>query len=126
MVVSGQGPAMYAENFYWQWVCTHCPNGAQSARVWTVQQPTDWPGGRGVGRPLGLPRVRDVLPGWGGLDRITKALEMTGRAACCPLRVCQPTAPNGVRILRGRSLPGRAQNYDMIKAATTGANGVGP
>ena len=21
-----------------------------------------------MGRPLGLPRVRDVLPGWGGLD----------------------------------------------------------
>ena len=68
-------------------VCTHSPNGAESARLWTVQQHTVWPGGRGVGRPLGLPRVRDVLPGRGGLDRTTKAPEPTGRAACCPLRV---------------------------------------
>ena len=73
---------------------------ARSARLWTVQQHTVWPGGRGVGRPLGLPRVRDVLPGRGGLDRTTKAPEPTGRAACCPLRVCQPTAPYGVRPAR--------------------------
>ena len=51
MVVSGQGPAMNAENLYGQWVCTHRPNGAQSARMWTAKQHTDWPGGRGVGRP---------------------------------------------------------------------------
>ena len=149
MVVSGQGPAMYAENCYGQWVCTHCPNGAQSARMWTVQQHTDWPGGRGVGRPLGLPRVRDVLPGRGGLYRTTKAPEPTGRAACCPLRVCQPTAPYGVRLAT-TSVPGcragvRSLRSDQprartvycavgvypavrkstIKAATTGANGAG-
>ena len=34
----------------------------------------------------GLPRVKDVLPGRGGLDRTTKPPEPTGRAACCPLR----------------------------------------
>ena len=33
MEVSGHGPAMYAKNFYGQWVCTHCPNGAQGQHV---------------------------------------------------------------------------------------------
>ena len=28
MVVSGQGPTMYSENFYGQGVCTHCLSGA--------------------------------------------------------------------------------------------------
>ena len=39
------------------------------------------------------PRVRDVLPGQVIFVRILKAPEPTGRAACCPLRFCQPTAP---------------------------------
>ena len=64
MAVSGHGPAMYAENFYGQWVCTHCPNGAQSARMWTVQQHTDWPEERGVAARLETSRSgRTSRPG---------------------------------------------------------------
>ena len=117
-----------------------------SARMWTVQQHTDWPGERCVVRPLGLPRVRDVLPGRGGLERTTKAPEPTGRAACCPLRVCQPTAQCGERLARS-SAPGRRAGMRSLislehgrstarsaftrpcatlRSATTGANGAGP
>ena len=69
MLVSGHRLATYAGNFmYGLWICTHSPNCNVSARMWTVQQRTDWPGWRGVGRPLGLTRVRDVLPGRGAGD----------------------------------------------------------
>ena len=33
-------------------VCTHSPNGAESARMWTVQQHTVWPEERGVAARL--------------------------------------------------------------------------
>ena len=78
---------MYAENFYGQWVCTHCQRSTVSTYVDSSTQTGLVEGRRGGGRPQGLPRVRDVLPGRGGLDRTTKEPEPTSRAACCPLRV---------------------------------------
>ena len=79
-------------------------------------------------------------PSWtagGGLDRTTKAPEPTGRAACCPLRVCQPTAPYGVRpatrgcisLENGRSTARSEYTRPcapLRSPATTGANGAGP
>ena len=58
--------------------------------------------------------------GWRSLgspedDRTTKAPEPTGRAACCPLRVCQPTAPYGARLARS-SAPGRRAGMRSLRS----------
>ena len=53
---------MYAENLYGQWVCTHSPNGAGSARWWTVQQHTVWREERGVAARAGTDRPCCLLP----------------------------------------------------------------
>ena len=55
MVVSGQGPVMYAENFYGQWVCTHCPNGATAQKRAARGHQHYWPEERGVAA-----RLRDL------------------------------------------------------------------
>ena len=52
MVVSGQEPAMYAENLYGQWVCTHCPNGATVQKRAARGTSTLLARGTGCGRPL--------------------------------------------------------------------------
>ena len=53
MMVSGQGPAMHAENLYGQWVCTHCPNGATVQKRAARGTSTLLARGTGCGRPLG-------------------------------------------------------------------------
>ena len=87
MVVSGQGPAMDAKNFYGLWVCTHSPNGAGSARRWTAQQRTVWPEERGAAAHLCDLASGTYFPARVILARILKAPEPTGRTSCCPLRV---------------------------------------
>ena len=54
MLVSGHRPVMYTVNepCTGSGVCTHSPNGAESARLWTVQQHTVWPEERGVAARL--------------------------------------------------------------------------
>ena len=78
------------------------------------------------------------IPARVALTEPPRSRKPTGRAACCPLRVCQPTAPYGVRpaktgtpdchagmrslrsdeprsvscLPRDRSLPDRAHPYD--------------
>ena len=49
MLVSGHRPVMYTVNepCSGSGVSTRCPNEPVSARVWTVQQHTDWPRARG-------------------------------------------------------------------------------
>ena len=64
MVVSGQGPSMYAENLHGQWVCTHCPNGATVQKRAARGTSTLLARGRGVAARLVISRSgRTSRPG---------------------------------------------------------------
>ena len=103
-------------------------------------------GWEGCGRPLGLPRVRDVLPGGGGLDRTTKGAG-TDRPCCLLPTACLKTnstlrretceerharLPCG-EVSSASSTDGPTARSEFTRpcaplrsAVTTGANGAGP
>ena len=103
MVVSGHGPAMYAENLYEQWVCTRFPSGALYRRGTARGTSTLLARGTERGRPLAA--FGDVLPGWVILTRILRRNRQAIPLAVHPygVRLARTSAPGcraGMRSLR--------------------------
>ena len=150
MAVSGHGPAMYAENFYGQWVCTHCPNGAQGQHVCGQYSSTQSGQRNGVWPPACDLKFGTYFPAGGSSPESSRRRSRPAVLLAVHCVSEKPTASYGVRPAetgapgcragmrslrsdqpRARTAYCAVRVYPAVRTPTitndtTGANGAGP